>query len=261
MGVLFSLVVMTGIGILIIGLVLFVISIILGLIAGLIWWLLKRKAHEAYDYRTSNEIQNTKKHGIGSQIFRLLCQPRKIILSGDITLYSRGKCILATMAVSSITALLSYILHYKVGRDIGLVIGILLGLIVISLSLIEVLVIRWFFSRIVSVVFIYIGKIKLSKTEGCSVFNMIFLVLNLLVSIESLVGNNFIKIGLGLILLIWFSYVQYLLLRERYGLGRKVSIMRLMMILLVEGTIIITPILIVILSILSLNNTGVVAIG
>lgn len=221
------------------GIVIYCILAVAILVGGMfiIKRLMAHKESDVEDYRTSEEIDFPRSYSIKELVGELLLRPiqtiqRGMIASGNVDQFKIGVSILAGM-ITVITSVIGDGSTSIVGRILGGIIG---GLIVAGLIQIG----RWFFIGINSLLFYYVGKVKISQFEGERIFGILFFVQYLLNGIVSIIQSlfptfftivipfeyeqSFMIQPLVVVVMVWMWYIQYLLFKERYRFTSKESV-------------------------------------
>lgn len=219
--------------------ILFIVGIVLTFVGLFSWWLLKRKADDVTDYRTPNEVEVIKVYRVRDVVMSLIFHPIESIQSGKIVLYGRWKCILGTIGIVAVVIIIKCTVYQLLGVGYGILTAILVWMAIVGIG-----ITRWFFSRINTLLFIYIGKVRISKQEGSLIFNIVFLTDFFIVSIVSIIydiifshSENVPLMIVSMMLLmgislIWLWWILYLILKKRYRLSTKESIAKLGLIIL-----------------------------
>lgn len=204
--------------------------------------MLLKKCDEEYLTYEGDQLDGVKIYlSIPQLLGKIFTKPRELVKNGEITSYSDEEyrtwlywgltviSILASLLVGELKFSLSMLMTI-VFTPIGIAIG------------------RWFFVGIQTVLFRYVAGIKLSYDEGKTVFGPIYManfIANMVVSVlcnrliyflgsRNLMLSVWVSIISTLILFIWVNILFYLLLKYRYKLGGGESVIKLVIMSLVE---------------------------
>ncbi len=218
------------------------IFVLLLVVTPIVLNILLKKCDEEYLTYEESQADGVKIYlSIPQLLGKLFIKPRELVKDGEITCYSDeeyGTWLYWGLTVISILAsLLVGDLRFSLSSLMTIVftpLGIAIG--------------KWFFIGIQTVLFRYVAGIKLSYDEGKNVFSPIYManfIANMVISVlcnrliyllgsSNLMLSVWISILSTLLLFIWVNLLFYLLLKYRYKLGGGESVVKLVIMLLVE---------------------------
>lgn len=247
--------VMLACGAMMLGVFLFILFVMLGIFALLIKGLIKRKASKRI------ETKNLNKCSMKELILGMLTKPKEVIELESISSYSWVSC---TICSAVIIIILSFVTMFVAIEAKGIITKLIGTWISAWILIVAAIIIRWFFTKVNTLVFMYVGKVEMSEVEGNRIFNIVFIGGYIIMCLLEIISHIFPKYlclhytsndrmhyipVLGCLSLVWAWYIEYLLLKERYHLSSQQSSVRVGLMIVAKVCIIATFIIAMIISV------------